>query len=63
MLDFLLWFLLQVEHYKSASLHADYEQNSMKTAHIDIQAYIHALDLTFILEQKQKSYELYSMNI
>jgi molybdate-binding protein len=39
---------LRVEHYKFAILHENYEQNQLKTAHIDIQAYIHVLDLTFI---------------
>jgi hypothetical protein len=47
-LDFLLFFPLGVEHYKFARLHVNYEQNPMKTAHIDIQAYIHPVDLTFI---------------
>ena len=37
------WFPLRVEHYNSATLHADTEQNPMKAAHKDIQAYIHAL--------------------
>jgi hypothetical protein len=47
-LDVQLWSPLQVERYKFARLHANYEQNPMKTVHIDIQAYIHVLDLTFI---------------
>ena len=47
-LDFLPFFPLWAEHYKFARLHANYEQNPMKTMDIDIQAYIHALDLMFI---------------
>jgi len=44
----LCFFPQWVEHYKFAKLHTKYVQNPMKHAHIDIQAYIHALDLTFM---------------
>ena len=46
MLDFLIFPPHRVECYKSAALHAKYEQNPMKTADIEIQA----LDLAFSYE-------------
>jgi len=52
-LDFVLWVPQRVEHYRFAFLHAMYEQNPMKTVDIDIQTYIHALDLAFIEECKR----------
>jgi hypothetical protein len=39
-LDFLLFFPLRVEHHKFARLHTNYEQNPIKTAHINIQVNI-----------------------
>ena len=50
MLDCLLWVPHRVEHYKITGLHVMYELNPMITADMDTQAYIHALDLAFILE-------------
>jgi hypothetical protein len=48
-LDICLCFPLQVEHYnKFARLDIDYDQNPIKVVHIDIQAYIHVIDLIFI---------------
>jgi hypothetical protein len=46
-------FPLRVERYKFSRLHKNYEKNPMKAAHIDIQAYIHVLDLTSIYEKKR----------
>ena len=51
-LDCVLWVPHRVEHYKPGAFHTKYEQNPAKTADIDIQAYIHALDISFMYEYK-----------